>query len=637
MRIAWRGRGREPLPRDMQHRSVSLVCMPWHFLGSPSIQLGTLDSVLARASIPCRSHSLYLEFVRWLEEIEAEAGALDIEDYGELAGRWMNIGAGEWVFGVQEIRKPSTEKDARFLDLCRANGMARELVGKLQRTRELVPRFLERCADEILSTEPAIVGFTSVYSQTIPSAALARVLRSRAPDLKIVFGGASCEGPMGPAILEAFADIDVVVRGEAESILPDLAASLLAKEPVPRRPGLCIREDGRILEIPADESSRVPMDQVPVPVFDEYFERLERLELAHQILPQIPFETARGCWWGMKAHCTFCGLNGTSMAFRSKSPERVLEEVSSLSLRHGVLDFTCTDNILDTRYFDSLLPALAERGADLGFFFETKANLTEPQVKALRSAGIRAIQPGIESLSTPTLKLMKKGVSALQNIRLLKWCAQHGIRVVWNLLYGFPGEAVEEYARMAELVPSLVHLQPPTLSALMVYRFSPYHDRPLEHGIELGDPLPFYDLLYDVGHESLNDLAQAFEYRHLDGRDPEQYVGALRAGVEQWNRDWSRNAGALSCRRGPGFLVILDTRTTIGSAARYTLGEEEAAAYLACESGATFDAIAAELRRTHGIEMGDARLRGLLEEFVGARLMYEERGRYLSLAVQRTS
>lgn len=40
---------------------------------------------------------------------------------------------------------------------------------------------------------------------------------------------------------------------------------------------------------------------------------------------------------------------------------------------------------------------------------------------------MRRIQPGIESLSTPTLKLMEKGVSLLQNVRLLSWCAEIGI------------------------------------------------------------------------------------------------------------------------------------------------------------------------------------------------------------------
>ena len=181
---------------------------------------------------------------------------------------------------------------------------------------------------------------------------------------------------------------------------------------------------------------------------------------------------------------------------------------------------------------------------------------------------------------------------------------------------------------MAELVPALVHLEPPSLGPLMVYRFSPYHARPAEHGLEIGPPLPAYRLLYDVGDERLQDLAQAFEHAHADGRDPESYVGPLRAEVERWNRDRARNAGALSYRRGPGFAVITDTRSTSPATARYTLAGEEARLYLACEAGATLEGI-----RRQGIDLAEERIRDLLSDLVAERLLYEEQGRYLSLAL----
>lgn len=617
----------------MSSRSVSLVCMPWHQLGSPSIQLGTLHALLARSRIACRSHSLYLDFLRSVADTGARRGRLGIDEYGAICSQWMNIGAGDWVFAVPGVRRASEERDRRFEDLCRAHGMQRELADKLRRVRDRVPSFLESCADEILAAEPAVVGMTLVYSQTLASAALAQVLKRHAPELKIVVGGANCEGPMGPALLRAFECFDVAVRGEAERVLAPLIESMLDRAPIPRLPGLCFRDGERVIEIPVVHDARTAMDDVPVPDFDEYFDRLARGELAHQILPQIPFETARGCWWGMVSHCTFCGLNGMEMAFRSKSPQRVLDEVAFQAQRHGSLDFTCTDNILDMKYFETLLPRLAGDERDFSFFFETKSNLSSRHVRTLRDAGASAIQPGIESLSTPTLKLMRKGVTALQNIRLLKWCARDSIRVIWNLLYGFPGESQAEYERMAELAPSLAHLEPPTLSRLMVYRFSPYHSRPEEHGLRLGGPLPSYRMLFDVDEANLCDVAQAFEFEYADGRDPDVYVADLREQIERWNRDWPRNRGGLTCRRGPGFLAIVDSRTTT-QPARYTLGEVEAQVYLACDAGATVAGIAKSLERGPVGAPTESRLLAMLAEFVDERLMYEENGRYLSLAVE---
>src|SRR5262245_51061512 len=199
--------------------SISLVCMPWHQLGSPSIQLGTLHALLARSGIACRSHSVYLDFLRAISESGPKHSHLTIDEYGAICSQWMNVGAGDWVFAVPGVRRVSPDSDREMLELFLESGMSRELADKLRRVRDRVPTFLDTCADEILAGDPAVVGMTLVYSQSLPSAALASVLRARAPDLKIVVGGASCEGPMGPALLRAFPQFDAAVRGEAESVL----------------------------------------------------------------------------------------------------------------------------------------------------------------------------------------------------------------------------------------------------------------------------------------------------------------------------------------------------------------------------------------------------------------------------------
>ena len=72
---------------------------------------------------------------------------------------------------------------------------------------------------------------------------------------------------------------------------------------------------------------------------------------------------------------------------------------------------------------------------------------------------------------------MGKGVTALQNIQLLKWCKELGITVSWNIIWGFPGEPAGEYARMAALVPHLTHLEPPEYAGpISLERFSPNYD-----------------------------------------------------------------------------------------------------------------------------------------------------------------
>src|SRR5262249_32396651 len=174
-------------------------------------------------------------------------------------------------------------------------------------------------------------------------------------------------------------------------------------------------------------------------------------------------------------------------------------------------NFQAVDNIIEMSYFRDLLPALRDSGLDIKLFFETKSNLRKEQVRMLRDSGIATIQPGIESLSTPILKSMRKGVTVGQNIRLLKWCMELEVTPGWNLIAGFPGEDPAEYAKMTDLVPSLVHLEPPSLTSLILDRFSPYHSSPEAFGLRSTGPGRHYGLIYPISDPALlGDLAYEF-------------------------------------------------------------------------------------------------------------------------------
>jgi ribosomal peptide maturation radical SAM protein 1 len=435
---------------------------------------------------------------------------------------------------------------------------------------------------------------------------------------------------MGAALQRSFPFIDVVVRGEGEEVVPPLFAELLAGGPITPRPGLCFR-DGERLVVEPQAPGRVAMDAVPRPRYDEYFARLRASSFRDPVegAVYLSFEAARGCWWGEVAHCTFCGLNGSSMRFRAKSPARALDDIVELARKYQVLDLHAVDNIIDHDYFTGLLPQLAARGLDLRIFWEVKANLKKWQVAQLARGGVRHIQPGIESLSTPILRLMKKGVTAWQNLRLLKWCHQLGIRVDWNLIWGFPREPPEEYGRMAALMPSLFHLAPPLSTRLCLHRWSPYHQRPAEHGIVMTGPAWYNRFLYDVDASTLADLAYDFEWTHADGRDPLAYAAPYLATLARW-REAHADGAALEYRRGPGFIRVIDRRAP-AQLVELTLADAEAALLLAVDDGAT---LAAACRRT-GVDEREGRT--ILDELEAAGLVYREDDRYLGLAVAQTA
>jgi ribosomal peptide maturation radical SAM protein 1 len=550
---------------------------------------------------------------------------ITVGDYEEIAR--APSGVGDWVFAAPPI---SPRGQARAYRAKLAGTGEGHLWPKLAAMRRLVPRFLDECVADVLAARPRVVGFTTTFGQNLSSLALARRLKRADPALKIVLGGANCDGPMGAALLRSFACIDVVVRGEAEEVAPPLFRQLVDGAPVTPRPGLCYRDqDGHEVCVP-QAPGRVAMDAVPLPRYDEYFERLRASSFRDPVegAVYLSFEAARGCWWGEVAHCTFCGLNGSSMRFRARSPERVLDDIVELARRYQVLDLHAVDNIIDHGYFATLLPQLAARGLDVHLFWEVKANLKKWQVERLAEAGVRHVQPGIESLSTPILKLMRKGVSAWQNLRLLKWCQQAGIRVDWNLIWGFPREPAEEYARMAALMPALFHILPPLSTRLCVHRWSPYHQRPAEHGITIAGPAWYNRFLYDVDAGTLAELAYDFEWRHADGREPGDYAAPYLAMIGRWRAAHAAGA-ALTWRRGPGFVRVRDARQP-AQLTELTLAGAEEAVFFAVDDGAT---LAAVCRRT-GLGAGEAR--AILDELEEARLVYREDDRYLGLALAAT-
>jgi ribosomal peptide maturation radical SAM protein 1 len=407
--------------------------------------------------------------------------------------------------------------------------------------RRMAPRFLDEVAAEALALEPRIVGFGSVFQQHVASLALARRLKALRPELVILFGGANCEGPMGAETARQFPFVDAVVSGEGEVVVPELVRRALAGESLGGLPGVFLGGEDHLSG--RGSRPRLPnavsppdLDTVPMPDFSDYLANLRASRLDPRIQPLLLYETSRGCWWGAKSHCTFCGLNAQGMAFRSKSAPRVLAELVELAAAHPGSPVSIVDNILDMRYFKELLPELTARGLGLELFYEVKANLRKDQVRALGAAGIRGIQPGIESFSTPVLELMGKGVRAIQNVQLLKWCQELGVRPYWNVLWGFPGEPAEEYTRMGAVLERLVHLPPPMSSGrIRLDRFSPNYEQSDRLGFTAVRPYPAaYHVWRGLAPEAIANLAYYFAFDYTEPRQPEVYAAPVADAVARW-------------------------------------------------------------------------------------------------------
>jgi ribosomal peptide maturation radical SAM protein 1 len=598
---------------------VLLVNMPFGAV-RPAIGVSLLKAHLERIGVDAKV--VYLNL--WFSQ------RLGTEDYHYIADIAPSQSlAGDWVF-ARSAFGPRNEADAlyfeefpkRFAKFC-ASAQALEI---LRRARRLGEPFLEDCLREVDWHACQIIGFTSTFTQHVASLALARRLKERFPGTSIVFGGANCESEMGLQLHRSFGFVDFVCSGESDISFPKLVQALRDNGEPASIPGVIARVHGESRYASLTPERVRDLDTLPYPQYDDYFEQLAKVYPTNKSQPHVVMETSRGCWWGEKRHCTFCGLNGTSLTFRSKSAKRVLDEITTLQSRHQVQLVQMVDNIFDMRYFRDLLPELQRRQLKLDLFYETKANLTKEQIRALRAAGIVSIQPGIESFSTEILRIMRKGTTAAQNVQLLKWCKELGVKPLWNLMYGFPGEDPADYGVMAELMDAIRHLQPPVgFGAIRLDRFSPNFDRAEAFGIVNVRPDRNYGFIYGLSESELFNLAYYFEHDYADARNPEIYVNETFEAFRQWQGE-PDSRGLIYVDHGDT-LAIWDLRSRPKRTVTILRGAEREV-YLYCDQARGLSQIEALAAFSY---MG---IREFLEGLIRDELMIRLDARYLSLAVQ---
>jgi ribosomal peptide maturation radical SAM protein 1 len=556
---------------DSNPERLLLLSMPFGALERPSLALGLLQAHANRLMVPC--DTLYLTF--------AFADLIGRESYQWLGNNVPYTAfAGEWLF-AEAVHGPRYESDIHYLSRVLKGlwAMAPSEIARLLQLRTQVEPFLARCLATVPWDDYTFVGFTSVFQQNMASLALAKRVKAAHPQLTIAFGGANWEEEMGAELIRQFPFVDIAFSGEADRSFPAVLDA--------RRQGHSIAEIGGVITRDGTNVAAATietLDEVPIPDFDPYFAALAAHHSGEGLGCTLLMETARGCWWGERSHCTFCGLNGSTMAFRSKSPKRAVDEIRFLRERYATRIFSVVDDILDMRYFRSVIPALVEADLDIEFFWEVKSNLSHSQVRLLSEAGVRYIQPGVESLNDHVLELMRKGTTALRNIQLLKWCKEYDVKPLWNLLYGFPGETAEDYADTVSMLHAIWHLDPPTgYGPIRLDRFSPYHGDPASFGMVGVRPMTPFGYLYPFDNDALMRIAYYFDFDYSNGQGADDFAKTAVDFARDWMADTER--GELWLRRtGDAELVIIDSRRGVEKGPRtMVLRGWKAAVYLACD------------------------------------------------------
>jgi ribosomal peptide maturation radical SAM protein 1 len=541
-----------------EHGRVLLAYMPFGLIQIAPLGLSLLKAALTRAGVACDIRYFNLEFVD-----SCLTGSPDTRArvYTRMTTRYQLTFSAE--ARVAELLFGRDDERSRVVSghIARALPDEQALLAVLP---ERFDRFLRTCVETIDWNRYRVLGLSSVFlGMTVPSLLLAREVKRQFPHVVTVLGGPNTEGTMGEVIARRFPQIDYVLRGEADDTWPRLVDAILADRSPGPLPGLVRRGiDGAIDAWPMRPIDR--MDTLPIPDFDDFISAASRSLLAarYRTRLQLPFESSRGCWWGQKSHCKFCGINGQGMGYRAKSRDRLLDEIESLTTRYRPHALVATDAILDRGYFGTVLPALATRRAGVTFSYEVKANVTRSQMEEMRDAGIREILPGIETFSTRLLKLMKKGATAFDNLICLRLAEECDIKVSWYHMCGLPQERMEDYDKDIATIRRVPHLQPPReIARFTLQRFTPYLEQAQTEGLARVRPMTEYRAVFPLADEDLRDLAYHFEFDFADGRPADltrEIEDKLEAAISEWRTRYGRVS--LVVIHGEDGALMIDTR-----------------------------------------------------------------------------
>lgn len=621
---------------------VCLVLMPYADIERPSIALGLLKACLQEREI--EATAIYPNI--WF----AEEIGLDL--YKSISQSDPDQLMGEWIFSQVAFPNFKTNHTEYFRSLPDYDKNPAFIENLMDSLRKKAESFINRLAEYVVELAPRIVSCSSMFQQHCASLALLRRIRELNPDIITLMGGANCEGPMGEATQREFAWVDFVCSGEGDDLFYKLCKRILEKgrdletRDLPYGVITSKNNNSSTLGLESPRASAQSLDGIPIPDYDDYFATLRKSTIAPFVDPGLPVETSRGCWWGQKSHCTFCGLNGSGMTYRSKSPERVIKEFAILSERYGIRKFQVVDNILDLKHIKTVIPTFSNLPQGYDIFYETKANLTRSQLVMLAKAGVRWLQPGIESMHDLVLKLMNKGNKTSMNVQFLKWSRELGIRVYWNILMGLPGESDNWYSQMKEWLPLIVHLQPPSCADWIRYdRFSPYHERREDWGLKLS-PNKMYSYVYPLSSESLAELAYYFEgfvyskqtadsspLLSFHRRKPSGKA-AMKKWVIKWiNLFYSKDSPILSMVDNGKEIKILDTRPC-AIQPRQILSGLAYWIYLTCDRAMTSPEILRSLKQKYQLNVTWDEVKPILTELCDHKIMLKFNDQFLSLALR---
>jgi radical SAM superfamily enzyme YgiQ (UPF0313 family) len=296
---------------------------------------------------------------------------------------------------------------------------------------------------------PEMAGFscsTDLYPEARDLISFAKSLGART-----VIGGPHAT-IHGEALLEENPSLDIIIHGEGEITLRQLARALEGNGAIDQVPGLVLRSEGRIIRTTPREWIE-DLDTLPIP--------------RRSLLPTYGKYSASGYTGlvlsrGCPFSCRFCqpALGQVAGKFRHYSARRVADEIEHLFGKYGNRKFHIDDDlfVLDRKWVAEIADELAARKlpGDLRFILLCRVDSFDDDLaRTLKRLGAWYLMFGVESGAQEVLDAFHKKIRIESTKEAFARARRFGFRTHAFVILGSPYETPETLRQTEALIDEL--------------------------------------------------------------------------------------------------------------------------------------------------------------------------------------
>jgi radical SAM superfamily enzyme YgiQ (UPF0313 family) len=349
--------------------------------------------------------------------------------------------------------------------------------------------------------DPDLVGLSVMTFQRHTALAIARLVRSLKPSIRIVAGG--YDPSLAPHAYDGpDAAIDLLVRGEGELTFRELlralesAGSLAGVQGLSYRP----RPGHGFVHNPPRSIAGLDGGDINLP------NRAARVLSGYTFLgrPIDIIETSRGCTYD----CSFCSIiEMRGRNFHTFGFERVLADIADARARGARALFIVDDNVtLNVARFERLCHAIVEAGFnDIHYIVQAMTSSIaahgDTLAPAMRAAGFKYVFLGIENILEKDLAFLKAAAKNADRaggrtvgnatLRAIDCLHREGISVVGGIIVGNPDDTRESIE--ANLSFAKQHVDWPYIQHPTPYPGTPMTADFVARGLIVNDRVEEYD------------------------------------------------------------------------------------------------------------------------------------------------